>query len=148
MIPDYFGIINEKDAWEMFYKDQKVAVTIGGAWASNFLEKSYRSGEGFNFDIVYYPIGDKDLPVSLSNDIVSYGIINKGEPKKTVMCVKFLKYLTNESNQKSLEKIGLFTVKRGIKDMYMENIRMKKIEEALVYTEYIPFIDNWTEMML
>ena len=33
--------------------------------------------------------------------------------KKTEMCVKFLKYLTKESNQKSLEEIGLFTVKEG-----------------------------------
>ncbi len=146
VVPDYFGIISEKDAWEMFYKDQKAAITISGAWASNFLEQLYSSGEGFNFDIVNYPMGYKDLPVALSNDIVSYGIVKKGDPKKTKICVKFLKYLTNESNQKSLEKIGLFTVKRGIKDMYTENIRMKKIEESLPYTEYIPFVDNWTEI--
>ncbi|WP_236914876.1 ABC transporter substrate-binding protein [Clostridium sp. Cult2] len=146
VVPDYFGIINEKDAWEMFYKDQNAAITIGGAWVSNFLEQLYGSGNGFNFDIVNYPIGDKDLPVALSNDIVSYGIIKKEDSKKTKMCVKFLKYLTNESNQKSLEKIGLFTVNRGIKDMYLENIKMKKIEESLVYAEYIPFIDNWTEI--
>ncbi|MCF6462444.1 ABC transporter substrate-binding protein [Clostridium sp. Cult1] len=146
VVPDYFGIINEKDAWEVFYKDQKVAITIAGVWASGFLEQLYRDGEGFNFDIVNYPMGDKELPVILSNDIVSYGIIKKEDPKKTDMCIKFLKYLTNESNQRSLEKLGLFTVKRGIKDMYIDNLKMKKIEESIDYTNYIPYVDNWVEI--
>ena len=146
VVPDYFGIINEKDAWEMFYKDQKAAVAIGGAWKSDYLEQLYQNGEGFNFDIAYYPTGDKGLPAVLSNDIVTYGIIKTEDSKKIKMCVKFLKYLTNESNQRSLENLSLFTVKRGIKDMYTENIKMKKIEENLVYTEYIPLLDNWIEI--
>ena len=146
VVPDYFGIINEKEAWEMFYKEQKVAVYATGTWAVNVLDKSYKNGDGFNFDIVNYPTGDKNLPVALSNGIVSYGVIKNDNPKKVEMCIKFLKSLTNTSNQKSLEEIGLFTVKRNIKDMYMDNIKMKKIEESLSYTEYIPFMDNWTEI--
>lgn len=146
VVPDYFGIINDKDAWEMFYKDQKAAIYITGAWATNVLEKHYKSGDGFNFDIANYPIGNKGLPVILSNDIVSYGVIKDEDPKKVEMCVEFLKYLTTDSNQRSLEKIGLFTVKRRIKDMYMDNTKMKKIEESLSYTDYIPFMDNWLEI--
>ena len=62
------------------------------------------------------------------------------------MCVKFLKYLTRDSNQKTLEDIGLFTVKNTIKDMYMDNIKMKRIEESLDYTRYIPLMDNYLEI--
>ena len=146
VVSDYFGIISEKDAWEMFYKEQKLAVYATGSWAINYLDKLYKNGDGFNFDVVNYPTGDKGLPVVLNNGIVSYGVIKKGDPKRTEMCVKFLKSLTTDSNQRSLNEIGLFTVKRGIKDMYMDNPKMKKIEGSLAYAYYIPFIDNWIEI--
>ncbi|GFN34358.1 ABC transporter substrate-binding protein [Tepidimicrobium xylanilyticum] len=147
VVPDYFGIINEKDVWELFYKDQKIAIAINGAWASKYLDQLYGNGEGFNFDIANYPTGNKELPIVLSDQVISYGVIKKEDPKKTEMCVKFLKFLTNEFNQRSLEKLGLFTVNRGIKDMYMDNIKMKRIEESMVYTEYIPFMDNWEDII-
>ncbi len=146
VVPDYFGIIEEKDAWNMFYKEQKAAVYATGSWAVNVLDKSYKEGTGFNFDVVNYPIGDKNLPVVLSNDIVSYGVIKSEDTKKMKMCVEFLKSLTTDSNQKTLEEIGLFTVKRGVKDMYVDNPKMKRIEESLSYTYYVPFIDNWVEI--
>lgn len=142
VVPDSFGVMNEEEAWNIFYNERKAATIITGSWALNTLDKMYKSGEGFNFDIVNFPRGNKNLPVILSDDIVSYGVIKNDDLKKIEMCAKFLKYLTSESNQKSLESLGLFTIKRGIEDMYADNIKMKKIEESLKYTEYIPFIDN------
>lgn len=146
VVPDGFGIVDEKDAWKMFYEEQNVAVYITGSWAVKTLDELYKSGDGFNFDIANYPIGNKGLPVVLNNGIVSYGVMKNDNTKKTEACVEFLKYLTSDSSQRSLEDIGLFTVKRGIKDMYADNIKMKKIEESLSYTEYIPFIDNWAKI--
>ncbi len=106
------------------------------------MENQYKAGEGFNFDVVNFPKGDKNLPVILSDDIISYGVLKTDDHKKVEMCVNLLKYLTTERNQKSLESLGLFTVKRNIDDMYMDNPRMKKVEESLDYTIYVPFIDN------
>lgn len=142
VVPDSFGSISQNEAWEMFYKDQKAATIITGAWANSFLDGLYKSGEGFNYDIVNFPKGDKNLPVILSDDIFSYGVVKSEDLKKTAMCVKFLKFLTSDNNQRSLEKIGLFTVKRRVDDMYLDNPKMKKIENSLAYTQYIPFIDN------
>jgi len=142
VVPDSFGTLSQNEAWEMFYKDRKAAAIITGAWANNFLDSLHKSGEGFNYDIVSFPTGDKNLPTILSDDIFSYGVVKSGDPKKIAMCMKFLKFLTADGNQRSLEKLGLFTVKKGIDDMYLDNPRMKKIEDTLVYTEYIPFIDN------
>jgi len=146
VVPDYFGIIDERDAWQMFYQDRKAAMYITGTWAVNYLDSLYKSGEGFNFDVVNFPKGDKNLPVILSDDIISYGVLKDDNPKKVEMCVNMLKYLTTPRNQKTLENLGLFTVKRDIEDMYMENPRMKKIEELLNYTIYVPFIDNKKEI--
>jgi len=142
LLPESFGIISQNEAWEMFYKEQKAAIIIIGAWANSFLDGLYKNGEGFNYDIVNFPRGDKNLPVILSDDIFSYGVVKSEDSKKTAMCVKFLKFLTSDDNQRSLEKIGLFTVKRKVDDMYLDNPKMKKIEESLAYTQYIPFIEN------
>lgn len=146
VVPDYFGIIGEKDAWKMFFEEQKVAAYATGSWAFDVLDQAYKEGNGFNFDVVNFPTGDKNLPATLSSDIISYGVVKNEDPKKMEMCVKFLKHLTTDSNQKSLEEIGLFTAKRGIEDMYMDNPKMKKIEKSLSYTHYIPLIDNWKEI--
>ncbi|MBU5438453.1 extracellular solute-binding protein [Tissierella sp. MSJ-40] len=144
--PDYFGMISKKESWELFYKEKKIAVYPTDSRKVNFLDNLYNNGEGFNFDIVNYPMGGKKIPVILSDGLVSYGVVKDDNIKRMEMCVKFLKFLTNTQNQKSLEDIGIFTVKRGIKDMYMENHKMKKIEETLSYTYYIPFMKNWKEI--
>lgn len=146
ILPDFFGIINREISQEMFYKDQNVAVYIGDSRLVKYLDNQYKIGNGFNFDTANFPTGDKNLPTILSNGIFSYGIVKSEDIKKTEMCVKFLKYLTRDSNQKTLEDIGLFTVKNTIKDMYMDNIKMKRIEESLDYTRYIPLMDNYLEI--
>ena len=146
ILPDFFGVISDEIAWEMFYKQQNVAVYIGNSRIMEYLDSQYKSGEGFNFDVANFPTGNKDLPTILSNGIVSYGVIKDEDPKKVEMCIKFLKYLTRDSNQKTLENIGLFTVKTDIKDMYMDNIKMKRLEEGLEHTQYIPLMPGFAEI--
>jgi multiple sugar transport system substrate-binding protein len=146
ILPDFFGIINEEISQEMFYKDQNVAVYIGDSRFVRYLDNQYKAGNGFNFDIANFPTEDKNLPTILSDGIFSYGITKSEDPKKVEMCAKFLKYLTKSSNQKTLEDMGLFTVKNNIKDMYMDNIKMKGIEESLNYTIYIPLMENYSEI--
>ncbi len=146
ILPDFFGIINEEISQEMFNKDQNVAVYIGDSRLVKYLDNQYKIGNGFNFDIANFPTGDKNLPNILSNGIFSYGIIKSEDSKKVDICVKFLKHLTRDSNQKTLEDIGLFTVKNTIKDMYGDNIKMKRIEESLDYTKFIPLMENYLEI--
>lgn len=146
VLPDFFGIINDEIAWEMFNEEQNVAVYIGDSQIFNYLDNQYKMGNGFNFDTANFPTVDTNLPVILSNGIVSYGVLKSDDSKKMDICVKFLKYLTNDFNQRSLEDIGLFAVKNNIKDMYIDNIKMKRIEESLDYTQYIPLMENFLEI--
>ena len=144
--PEFFGMVGESECWEMFYKDRKVAVYPTGSWAVNVLQKLLESGEGFNFDVAYYPIGDKKIPTALSNGVASFGVFKQEDAKKSKMCVKFLKYLTEDSNQKTLEDLGVFTIKRGITDMYINNPKMKRIEESLSYTYVVPKNELWKKI--
>lgn len=141
--PDNFGSLSEKECWDMFIKDKKIAVYPTGSWAVKVLEDLQNKGEGFNFDIANYPLGDEKLPMALSDGVASFGVFKQEDKKKVETCVKFLKFLSDESSQKTLEELGVFTVKKGIKDMYKDNPKMKRIEETLYYTQVVPRDENW-----
>lgn len=144
--PDYFGVLGERESWDMFSKDKKIAVYPTGSWAVKVLEDLQEKGEGFNFDVANYPIGDEKLPIALSDGVASFGVFKQEDKKKVDICVKFLKFLTEESSQKTLEELGVFTVKKGINDMYRDNPKMKRIEETLYYTQVIPKNESWKAM--
>lgn len=144
--PEEFGLINENNAWSMFYKDKKVAVYPTGSWAVNVLNKAYYSGTGFDFAIANYPIGDRKIPISVNNCVSAYGITKQKDKQKLEMCIKFLKFIINDDFQRELEELGVFTVKRDIKDMYLDNPEMKKLEDCLYYTKTIPRHREWKEI--
>lgn len=144
--PESFGISDENEAWEMFYKEQKVAVYPTGTWAVRVLENRYRQGEGFEFAVANYPLGNKKIPTSLNSNITSYGIFEQEDEEKLQMCVKFLKFLVQDKYQKELEDLGMFPAKKGIKDMYVDNRNMKVFESGLAYTQIIPRHRKWKDM--
>ncbi|QIB26891.1 ABC transporter substrate-binding protein [Caloranaerobacter azorensis] len=144
--PEDFGILNENEAWEMFYKKKNVAVYPTGTWALRVLENLKNKGEGFEFTVANYPIGDMRLPVSLNNSVSAYGIFKQEDEAKLKMCVKFLKYITQEKYQRELEDLGVFPVKTGITDLYMYDNKVKRIENSLSYTKIIPRHEKWKEI--
>lgn len=144
--PENFGLSNENESWEMFYNDKKVAVYATGSWATRVLEERYTNGEGFDFAVANYPIGDSRLPVSLSNSVSAFGVFKQEDEKKLEMCVKLLKFLTQEKYQKELENLGVFPAKRNIADMYINAPKMKRIDDCLSYTLTIPKHENWKEI--
>ncbi|WP_207753439.1 ABC transporter substrate-binding protein [Sporosalibacterium faouarense] len=144
--PENFGTIDENKAWEMFYKDETVAVYPTGTWAVRVLENQYRKGEGFEFAVVNYPIGDKKVPTSLNSNVASYGIFKQEDEGKRQMCVKLLKFLVQDKYQRELESLGMFPTKNNIKNMYSENINMKKFEDALAYTQVVPRHRKWKDI--
>lgn len=144
--PDDFGTVNENQAWEMFYKEKKVAVYPTGSWAVRVLNDLRSKGEGFDFAIANYPIGDKRIPTNLSNNVSGYGVFKQEDKEKLNMCIKFLKFLIEEDSQRGLEKLGVFPVITGIDDLYENDEKMKKIEDCLLYTQVLPKHKNWKDI--
>ena len=144
--PDDFGISDENQSWDMFYNKKNVAVYATGSWATRVLEEQLLSGEGFEYAIANYPIGESRLPVSLNNSVGAFGIFKQQDEKKLDMCVKFLKFLTQEKYQKDLERLGVFPAKSNIEDMYLNNPKMKRIEDCLSYTTMVPKHIKWKDI--
>lgn len=144
--PQNFGVSNANEAWEMFYKERKVAVYPAGSWAVRVLQNQYRRGEGFEFMVVNYPIGNDKIPTSLNSSVVSYGIFKQEDQGKKEVCIKFLKFLIQDKYQKELEKLGMFPVKKGIEDMYVNDRNMKILEKSLAYTKIIPRHRKWKDI--
>ncbi|EOD00423.1 extracellular solute-binding protein, family 1 [Caldisalinibacter kiritimatiensis] len=144
--PEEFGLISGNKAWDMFNKEQVIAVYPTGSWAVRVLDNAIRKGEGFNYTIANYPIGDKRIPVSLNNSVCAYGIFKQEDKGKLDMCVKFLKFISQEKYQEELEDLGVFPAKKGIKDIYENNPKMKRLEDCLSYTQIIPKHEKWKDI--
>lgn len=142
--PDNFGENSEKEAWESFYKEKKVAVYPTGTWAVNALNKLKNKGEGFEFDVVNYPTGERKEPIAICKNTAAYGIFKQKDEKKLKMCVEFLKFISQEKFQKELNRLGTFPVKKSVGEIYKEDPYMSKIEKSLVYTKNIPKHSYWS----
>ena len=125
---------------------KKVAVYATGSWAARVLEERFLNGEGFEYAVANYPIGDSRLPVSLNNSVSAFGVFKQKDEKKLEMCVKFLKFLTQEKYQKDLERLGVFPAKSNIEDMYINDPKMKKMEDCLSYTTVVPKHVKWKDI--
>lgn len=141
---DDFGESSEGKAWESFYKEKRVAVYPSGTWAINVLEKLREKGQGFEFDVANYPVGQKGTSVSICKNTSAYGIFKQEDEKKLKMCVKFLKFLSKDEYQEELVKLGGFPVKKSIGEIYEDHYIMSKIEKSLEHTESIPRHPKWS----
>lgn len=144
--PENFGICDENQAWDLFYNKKKVGVYPTGSWAAKVLLESYSFGEGFEYMVANYPIGDRKLPISLNNSVSAYGIFKQKDEEKLQMCIKFLKFITQENYQRELERLGVFPTKSNIDDLYINDANMKKIEDCLSYTISLPKHKEWKEI--
>ncbi len=144
--PVDFGEVSEKDAWESFYKEKKIAVFPAEAGAVVFLDNLKKQGKGFEFAIADYPIGEKGMPVSMGKKVFSYGIFKQNDKNKLEMCMKFLKYIIDDESQEELCNLGVFPVKKNKETIYTKNTFMRKIEENLANVYNIPCHPYWFEM--
>jgi multiple sugar transport system substrate-binding protein len=146
VVPDYFGIIDENESWDMFINQKNVAIYPEGSWALRVLNNMKKNGKGFNYGVANYPVSNSREPVSLSSGVGAYSILKQDDPKKRDMCIKFLKFIINDENQNSLEDLGVFAKNKAIDDMYKDDNNMKKIEESLDYVQIVPRNENWNKI--
>ncbi|WIV13519.1 sugar ABC transporter substrate-binding protein [Proteiniborus sp. MB09-C3] len=144
--PEDFGLYDENEAWDLFFNQRTIAVYPTGSWAAKTLLDKYQSGEGFEYVVANYPIGDRRLPISLNNSVSAYGIFKQEDKGKLDMCIKFLKFITKDNYQKELERLGVFPVKSTVEDTYINDSNMKKIEDCLSYTIPLPKHKEWNEI--
>ncbi|MEG6567523.1 extracellular solute-binding protein [Thermoanaerobacterium saccharolyticum] len=122
--------------WDSFTVNKESAVLVDESYKVQYLKYLENKNKLFQFDVVLYPEGDGDVPITISPKIYSYGITKQIDKKKLDMAFKFVKFITD--SQESVEKIGYIPVK---KDVPITDELMKKIDMAVKYTDNIP--QNW-----
>ncbi|MBS4534800.1 extracellular solute-binding protein [Clostridium sp. D2Q-14] len=144
--PESFGIDNENESWTKFYKDKNIAAYPTGSWACIILDELKKSGEGFNFMVVNYPIGNNKIPSLLNNSVAAYGIKKQEKEKKLELCVELLKSIIARENQLKLKNMGVFSVRKDIENLYPNNPEMKKFNNYMKYSRGVPRHKKWREM--
>ncbi|MBS4537408.1 extracellular solute-binding protein [Clostridium sp. D2Q-11] len=144
--PESFGSDSENVSWTKFYKDKSVAVYPTGSWAVSVLDKLKDSGEGFNYMVANYPLGDNKIPNLLNNSVAAYGITQQENEKKLELCVELLKSIIRKENQMKLKNMGVFSIRKDIEELYPDNPQMKKLNNYIKYSKNVPKHKKWNEI--
>ncbi|MDR5659373.1 extracellular solute-binding protein [Serpentinicella sp. ANB-PHB4] len=144
--PESFGEDNAAAAWTRFLKKQDVAVYPVGLWGVNALEQLNNQGEGFEYRTANFPIGNGSTPVIMTSGIGAYAITQQEDPEKLKMCLEFIKFLTDDSHQEELHRLGAFPVKNDIDNIYENQIYMSNIQAQLDNIKIINPHPRWKEI--
>lgn len=144
--PLNFGENTSNIAWTSFYKDKNIAVYPVGTWALNVLENLKNQGEGFEYTIAHYPTGKLETPMAINSGVGAYGISKQEDKEKLKMCVKFLKYLSDDEHQKELGRLGVLPVKKTVGNIYENDPLMTMIYHNIDHIKVIPPHPHWKEI--
>ena len=135
-----FGVLEETKVWGDFVKT-KIAVYPAGPWAIKILNDRYKTGKGFEFDLMPYP----KVKAFLGNSTgIGYAIFNRRMRRKT-LCAEFLKYITSENEQQALAEYGVFSVYTQVLEEIQDNPLIGKMKDILDTAEILPKVKNWNK---
>jgi len=136
-----YGNLEETRVWDDFCEKQKIAVYPAGMWAIKVLSDRYKSGKGFDFDILHYPKGKKEAFAFAQ--VAGYAIFKQRDEKKKAICAKFIKHITSEDEQAELANYGVFPVYTQALERSIQNPIMKRMKEILDAAKNLPKVKNW-----
>lgn len=111
-----FGFREKSEVYRDFLEDQKTLILAADSSIIYTLERLKKQGEGFSYVVMPYPKGNMDIPIWFSHQISAYAMMKNDDREKQKMIYRFLEYLIQEESQRSLSKLGAFTVVNSIRD--------------------------------
>ncbi|MGI5857745.1 MAG: sugar ABC transporter substrate-binding protein [Tepidanaerobacteraceae bacterium] len=138
-----FGVLEETKVWGDFCEKQKIAVYPAGPWAIKILNDRYKTGKGFEFDLMPYPKGE-GIPSAIAL-VSGYAIFKQKDEKKKALCAEFLKYITSENEQQALAEYGVFSVYTQVLEEIQDNPLIGKMKDILDTAEILPKVKNWNK---
>jgi len=139
-----FGSDDENEVWGDFAEKKTIAVYPAGPWAVKILNERKKSGEGFEFDIAFYPKGQ--MQAQSFATVCGYGIFKQENSKKRAVCAEFLEFITSEKEQDELKEYGVFPVLRQSQLKLTEDENMKKMLKILDSAVLFPRVENWPKI--
>jgi len=132
---------DRKKLWDEFTLRKNTAALVEESFRIAELDNLFKKGKLFEFDVAFYPTGESGIPLTISPKVYGYGIKRDEDLKKLEMEYRFIKFIVQD--QEGVLKLGYVPTKKGIE---IGEEKMKKIEEAVKYTELPPLWDKWEKV--
>lgn len=139
-----YGLSDENEVWGDFAEKQNIAVYPAGPWAIKILNERLKSGQGFEFDVAFYPKGSATSKNFAT--VCAYGIFKQEDPKKKALCAEFLKFITSEKEQNELKEYGVFPALLKSQQKLADDPNMKKMLQVLDSAVLFPKVPNWSKI--
>lgn len=135
LVPENIGSLDSSSANRLFVDEKRIGIFLGNTRTLYRVREAQAQGKGFELGIYAIPMEEKDG--LFQDQIVSYGLIKKGDEIKKHYCIAFLKSLLSEEAQKELNKIGMFPIIKDIGSIY-DDPEMHMLEQDLTKFIYSP----------
>lgn len=132
---------DRKKLWDEFTLYKNTAALVEESYKIAELSNLFKKGKLFEFDVAFYPTGESGIPLTISPKVYGYGIKKDKDLKKLEMEYRLIKFIVQD--QEGVLKLGYVPTKKGIE---IGEEKMKKIEEAVKYTELPPLWDKWEKV--
>ncbi|MFA5858689.1 MAG: extracellular solute-binding protein [Elusimicrobiota bacterium] len=136
--------LSSGDMWQMFAREEKVAVAPWGMWAVQALRNPKKSA-GFDFEIMHYPTiaGGKNITFV---GCTGFLVLKQKDPEKKKMCVELCQYLTNTENQKAVYVYSSFPTRKSTGNLYTADTAMSRGAEVVANGIITPPHRDWLEI--
>ncbi|MGB9780283.1 ABC transporter substrate-binding protein [Caldanaerobacter sp.] len=132
---------DRKKLWDEFTLRKNTAALVEESFRIAELSNLFKKGKLFEFYVAFYPTGESGVPLTISPKVYGYGIKREEDPKKLEMEYKFIKFIVQDREE--VLKLGYIPAQKEFK---IEDEKMKKIEEAVKYTELPPIVKGWEKI--
>ncbi|WP_158509666.1 ABC transporter substrate-binding protein [Limnochorda pilosa] len=143
--PLAMGSVTDADMTKMF-TDGHLAMLAQGTFLIRSLEKALQEGNGFNFGIANYPIGQLGRPVSLHEGVGGFVVFKQTNSEKRDAVMEFARFITSPENQKALSNYGVFPSRKSVGNIYPNDEYLAWAQREAVPTLVIPPVaPSWLE---
>lgn len=132
LLPEDWHVLSFGQAFRAFGEEKRIGILLGGTHVLYGLKRLREGGKGFEYTLLPIPMEGKDG--LYTDQIAAYGLLRWISAEKAAACAAFLQGMLEETVQRSLSDIGMFSVLSSVGDLYEPDHPLYALEASLQQT--------------
>lgn len=129
LLPADWHRLSFEQAFRAFAEEKRFGILLGGTQVLYGLKRLQEAGKGFAYTLLPIPMEGKDG--LYTDQIAAYGLLKRTSAEKAAACAAFLQGMLDETVQRSLSDIGMFSVLNSVGDLYDPDHPLYALEACL-----------------
>jgi multiple sugar transport system permease protein len=132
--------------WQSFADRRNIAIAPWGIWAIPKLQTI----EGFNFEVVPYPILQRNdltsVPMRAFTGTSGLVVLRQEDAKKRALCMELARFLVRSEQQNQLSRYGVFPSRASAGEIYEGDTLMAQAQRIIAAGQSVPHHSQWAKI--